>query len=740
MDLLLTCREHAHKYYLDLLKSAEKTLHDTLFEQAEKLKNNESQRRFYEARQELKDRGNDMQAVFKEQLEKSFHDFTSGADEETSIEQKIDINNLSLVKRDELEDELAISVIISKSNSRNAEILWKLNKRLAVLRSGKSVSDETNPFGPAAICQAIQAAVGQLNFDSKAKIAIYKQLGKILILSFSKELNALNELLVEKKILPNLRFSITKNNQAASPQTPSLQQENIANNESIDSISHQHELYNAIRNFQLSTASRTQTANDVDLSGVAVGGDGGTENFSAMDYALILTAIQQSKTILSSAAYGKPLPTQSIETQLFKQLAQQSSEDGQNKITRDDADTIDLVGMIFRYMLDDNNLHDSVKSLLSHLHTPYLKLALLDKSFLDNYHHSARVLLNSMAEVGGKWVQDEDDRAVLPKIKSTVENILTIFLDDPEIFDQLLEDFAQFRQTIEKRARMVEQRNTESQQGLEKLELSKNQAADEFDKLLHKAQTPSDIAEHIRKPWTDFLSFNLLRHGTNSSIWKTAINIVDEVINGLTPKAIAEHSNDFQRHQTECELSATKSLAAIGYDPQASKNLLNALKKAHELSLQSTAVSASDNIQKTAQRQPTEGLKETKNHTYAKPSVAQQAQTKPTTSTKPKPALLNAKELQTVEHLKEIAFGTWFEFDHNDGAKRLKLVWYSRISSHYMFVDQAGVKQSVKNQEGIAKGIVAGNIRIVIPSKKSFMERALESVFDSLKLNTRNAT
>ena len=55
-------------------------------------------------------------------------------------------------------------------------------------------------------------------------------------------------------------------------------------------------------------------------------------------------------------------------------------------------------------ILDDANLSDVVKSLLSHLHTPYLKLALMDRSFLDNYQHSARLLINSMAEVGGRWV------------------------------------------------------------------------------------------------------------------------------------------------------------------------------------------------------------------------------------------------------------------------------------------------------------------------------------------------
>ena len=51
-----------------------------------------------------------------------------------------------------------------------------------------------------------------------------------------------------------------------------------------------------------------------------------------------------------------------------------------------------------------------------------------------------------------------------------------------------------------------------------------------------------------------------------------------------------------------------------------------------------------------------------------------------------------------------------------------------------MFVDHTGVKQAVETQYDLAKGMCAGNIRIAEPTRKSFMERALEAVFDKLKL------
>lgn len=756
MELLESCREQAHKSYGDLLLAAEKTLTDTLFEQAEQSNSNEEQRRFYEAMQLVKARGGAMQAAFRQQMLACFQAFTSGNDEETTIEEQVSIGNLSLVQRDELEDELAISVIISKSNSRNSETLWKLNKRMAVLRGGKTVSDETNPFGPAMICKALQVGVAELNVDSKTKIIIYKHFGKILVISFSKVLNALNDTLTDKGILPNLRFSLAKSSESS--ESDATATDNDAPSEAIEnlkeapsSVMHQREVYSAIRNLQSRNGPRTHSAGGVDMAGIATDGSGGGDTFGALDYALALTAIQQSKAFLSAANANKPLPVNLVEEQLFGKLADSAQPEAQHKMSRDHADTVDLVGMIFRYMLDDPHLHDGVKSLLSHLHTPYLKLALMDKTFLDNYEHSARVLLNSMAEVGGKWVKEDNDRMVLPKIRTVVETVLKGFVDDASIFDQLLDDFSRFKENLEKRARMVEKRNTESQQGLEKLELSKQRAADEVVSRMEQAAIDEKVADLLQQPWTDFLAFNLLRHGDEGLTWQSALKVLDGVVWSVRPDAIADSKEDLQRRQHSLEQSVSEGLQTIGYDTEASKGLLKSLKEAQELAYHSavmTGVTDTGQDKGKPQAPAERKASSTEQHRSTDPKAnASAAQPQPTTAetkptprpkprrpAKPKPPPMSAEESSMVDKLKEIAFGTWFEFDRDKGSAHLKLAWFSRVTSHYMFVDHTGVKQAVETQINLAKGMCAGHIRIVEPGKKSFMERALESVLSTLKM------
>ena len=95
---------------------------------------------------------------------------------------------------------------------------------------------------------------------------------------------------------------------------------------------------------------------------------------------------------------------------------------------------------------------------------------------------------------------------------------------------------------------------------------------------------------------------------------------------------------------------------------------------------------------------------------------------------------LTPEQQSVTKKLEAINFGTWFEFERPKANVQLKLAWFSRVSNHYMFVDQTGVKQSVEKQLDLANGIIAGTIRIVERNKMSFMERALEAVLQKLRI------
>ncbi|WP_019529524.1 DUF1631 family protein [Dasania marina] len=751
MELLNNCREYAHGYYSNLLLAAEKKLIDSLFEHSDAAKNNDEQRFYYEAMQACRNNSGGMHAAFQQRLSDCYQRFRDGV--VASQTPKEIVNELSLVNPQKLEDDLAISVIVSKSNSRYSESLWKLNKRLSVLRSGTPVYDEDNPFAPTMVGEALQAAVNALGLESKARLFVYKQLGKLFILGFEKPLKQLNEQLVAQSILPNLKFLAHQQADGGAPTPPVLPEPDHAH-ESPASIENQRKMLATIQALQTQLGPRTHTAGGVSLGGIATDGDGSAAAFGQMDYALALSAVQQSTDILQAVSQNRPMPAEQVEKKVVEQLLKQGDDKSRHKMTGADANTVDLVGMIFRYILDDENLSDAVKSLLSHLHTPYLKLALMDKTFIDNYEHSARVLINSLADVGGRWVKDEDDKTVLPKIRLVVETVLKGFIDDYSIFDRLLEDFQRFRESLEKRSKMVEKRNTESQQGMERLELSRHRAEEEVLVRFDNGEIHPQAAAILQKPWTDFLAFNLLRHGDEGSTWQSALKVVDAVVWSIQQKQAVDNKEDFHRRQQEFETSIKEGLLAMGYDPGASKGLLISLREAQELAYHQLVLTDDKSVvspivqdhKPTAKAQPTSpDAKPEPVVTPAAESVPpqtaiQRQQVQMTHKAKRIPlaeqekSTLSAAEQRQLDALKDIAFGTWFDFVREDGGRdRMKLAWYSRVTSNYMFVNTAGIKQAVMTCVELVKGMQAGTIELVVLEKRSFMERAFGAVLNKLK-------
>ena len=706
MEPLARCRDLALPFYGNLLQSAQQSLRDRLFEQAEKGGSNEDQRCYFDAIQQLNGAAEPMRRAFTAQLQHAYDQFLLGRDED-DIAPPLRVGNLTLVAREQLEDDLAISMIVARANSQHAEALWKLNRRLAVLRGGKKVMDDSNPFAPAKVGLALRQAMNELDVDLKARIFIYKHLGKLLLAVFGKVFDSLNATLIDGGVLPNLKFVISKQDDVGVESAPKIESPPPQE----ESVELQHQLYNSIIQHlreRVGSGPRVGTASGISYGGLQAGRDGAAENFLPLDYALVLSALHQSAEFSSSAALQRPLAIERVEQRLFSQLNKHAQPDQRHQLGEHDADAVDLVGMVFRFMLDDGKIPDTVKSLLSHLHTPYLKLALLDKTFLENQQHPARALINRMAETGARWVTDDKERVVLPKLRSIVETILRGFADDTDLFARLLDDFNRFREGLDKRSEMVEKRNRAAQEGIEKLSAAKRCANTEIAARIKGFSIPEPIQQLLQKPWTDFLAFNYLRNGENSLSWKAALKVVDGVLWSVQGDS-TRGREEFMRYQHQLEQSIAEGLRTIGYGSEAGEELLIALR--------------------TAQEQAFAG----------KPAVQVVAESTISAEPESTPQVMeefSAEEEALADMLRtKIEFGTLFEFDREGGRPQLvKLAWFSRVSAHYMFVNQAGIKQVVETLPNLVRGLHVGSIRIVEPERRSFMERAFNAIINTLHL------
>src|SRR6185295_20244484 len=131
------------------------------------------------------------------------------------------------------------------------------------------VTDDSNPFGPAKVGLALRRAMAELDVELKARIFIYKHIGKLLLAIFGKVFDSLNATLVDAGVLPNLKFAISKD--ADEPDSkPDLPAAEPPTPQDVAGDAEQRQLYNSIVEqvrARLGTGPRERT-----VSGISYGG------------------------------------------------------------------------------------------------------------------------------------------------------------------------------------------------------------------------------------------------------------------------------------------------------------------------------------------------------------------------------------------------------------------------------------------------------------------------------------
>ena len=105
-------------------------------------------------------------------------------------------------------------------------------------------------------------------------------------------------------------------------------------------------------------------------------------------------------------------------------------------------------------------------------------------------------------------------------------------------------------------------------------------------------------------------------------------------------------------------------------------------------------------------------------------------------------AELSIKEQQTLDRLKQMPFGTWFEFAINQQGDvcRRKLSWFSPVTGRCLFVNSRGSKVAEKSMDEMARDLVRGSAKLWEPQAESIIDRAWRSIKDKMKTWTQGDT
>ncbi len=730
--LLESVRQHCVKQLKELVDGMFERVDDSLFDLAEKAENNAVQTQYFDGMREVRKRRALAERQFLESVRRTFSDFAAGRHHQTPPATEPSAGTslsgeLSLVDDSELEESLAITSMVAKTRTRLVRQLYALNQRLSVILGGNKVSDTDNPIGPTVLCDIFRQAMRELDVETRVRLIIYKLFDRYVLAGLGELYVSVNDSLAEAGVLPKLRHAIPGRQRRGTPAatgTTSADAEPRGDGAEGDFQSDFYQMLNHL------LASRQRAG------GGANEASGGMPSLSPAELLGALGLLQNQAAVhvaTHADVAGQAVDTQDINTlkaHLVTQINQLRGSKGA-RMSGADEDTIDLVGMLFEFILEDRNLPVEMQVLLARLQIPYLKAAILDRRMFAHASHPARRLLDALAEAAKGWSEESDrGRRLYAKVHGIVETLLQEFDDDLDIFARLEQELADFQTTNRKRAELSEQRVAEATRGREKLQQARRRAAQEILARIDKQELPELVRGILTRAWANYLVLTLLRQGEDSQEFRVGLRFVDDFVWSTRPMTRDADRERLRQLLPLLEKSLRHGLATMAFQDSDVESLMTQLNVLYRRQLGTTAETAPVT---TGQDDPGVAIPESMD-VIATPEVAAGD-----TDDTPAPDAADDEHMARVRQLK---VGDWLEFSSPDepSGQRAKLSWISPISGKYLFVNRRGLKVADKSAAQLADEFSRGAALVL--EELPLFDRALDAIVERLRRTQgqKNAT
>ncbi|MCP4272594.1 MAG: DUF1631 domain-containing protein, partial [Gammaproteobacteria bacterium] len=527
---------------------------DALFDLADKAGSNSDQSMYFNAMRELRIKRKGVEKYFVQEIRNNFHQLQviETPSEEAELEQ-LHVSSLSLVHEDELEENLAYDGMVGKANLHFSTDLRQIATRLDTLLANHRIDKSNNPLNPKAISESFRDAAKSLVLDIKVKLVILKLFDRMVISNLDGLYDSINAFFVKEGILPDLPGTGSVKKGSSGRMTSISDEHSEKNNNEEQHIDSGADFLGALKSLlteqksaagsvrvpgtqgtvqsSITDSNLAQTSTDGVLTQYANSVTAQSVNNTQLVEALSTIQVGSKQQPVSENAY---FPVSDLRGQLATALPISSPVTNQT-IGQVNDDIIDVISLLFDFILDDNNLPDEFKILIGRLQIPILKVAVIDDTFFSKGNHPARKLLNEMAHAGVGWTQETETGiySLKEKIESIVIRIIDEFDDDIAIFSESLEDFHDFIETHRNRASLLERRLGEAEEGKAKAETAKSYATEILTKTVGNIQLPNVLHKIIFDAWQSVLSLIFLREGEESKAWTDHVNVVETLINSL---------------------------------------------------------------------------------------------------------------------------------------------------------------------------------------------------------------
>lgn len=737
---LTNVRDKAAQQLKTALQALFDNADDTLFEMADRATSNAEQNAFFEAMRDLRLKRKNIERGF---LQKVFEAFATLNQYEIGKPAPLDavsFDTLSLVQNDALEESVALDSMVAKVVSRDGTALGHLTTRFNAMVS-KKLDDKTNPIGPTSLCEFFLDACSSLGVEIKVKLIILKLFEKYVLSDLDQLYAEANQALIAAGVLPELKSAPARRNPSRSSAQVSGARQDAASELSTEFADEGvQEVFGALQ--ELLSQARGTAAPRRNRPADAM-------PISSNDLMRLLSHMQQRAPAQVSDDFD-------LREQLEGLLTRASAKAGKARVVGEvDEDVINLVSMLFEFILDDRTLPDSLKALIGRLQIPMLKVAVIDKTFFSRGSHPARRLLNEIASAALGWGDQDDTQrdSLYQKIEQVVQRLLNDFVDDPAIFSELLADFLAFTGDERRRSELLEQRTRDAEEGSAKAALARREVEQALNQRLLGKTLPEVVVRLLQEAWSKVLMLTCLKHGVESAEWQAALATMDDLVWSVELHEDPEARMRLLEMVPGLLKALREGMASAAFDPFSTGEFFSQLEALHVQAFQRFKRSLPDENPQSDTPALVE-IDEEQCAALAEVGIELPLLELPAAEAVEEPAmvevveeiiLLAPGELRAAEpevtlpdddesllQVDNLRVGSWVEFQEDEEHKlRCKLAAVIKPTGKYIFVNRTGMKVLEKTRMGLAVEFRRSAIRLL--DDALLFDRALESVIGNLR-------
>ena len=701
-------------------------------------------------------------------------------------ERDLDLSTLSLLEPDDLEQSLAADTLANAIANTCGEELFGLGKRMGVLLNEPDLKTEQIPLGPNAIGAALLDAMKDQNTSVKVMLLLVTRINKSFPAKVRVVYQELNQHLIKLNVLPTIRVGINRPAPAAAPKAFDLGEPagNLVNRTernasgplgaNFPADTGGQDLFAMLQ--QLMSFGRAGMAPVMptmpglpELPG-SPGGEmpigqafGQTHDQTqglSLDPAIMQTLTQLQHGRMEGLGQNPGnLNANLIADGHINVLRELKNSQAGGMFGQMDAMTLDIVVLVFDYILGDSRIPDAMKALIGRLQIPVLKVTMIDKTFFSQKAHPVRRLLDSLAEASLGWDPEEGhDSSLYQKVEQIVQLILNQFDEGLDVFNDALSEFERYMADEKQVSDQLASRSAQFLRNREQQEIGKVVAHDAIMASLLDHPTPTPIHDFLLTHWQHLLAKYHVEQGENSPDWNNAIATMNDLLWSLTPKSDREERRKLIELLPKLLKRIDHGINTINLGESVRDAFFSDLVKCHAVAVKA---GFRDEQSETDTKTVTAASQFAIPDLSADPSpIFSKADFEDipllTDSIEPDPELL--QEIGAVEEhpsdveeitigdvrgetwdeprdshfdtqVNQLKRGTWIEFKQDDGSLiRAKLAWISPLQGTYLFTNRLGKRAVSIHSKGLAAKFREGHAQII--DNVPLIERAVNNVFE----------